>query len=63
MRDVVQNMSQNGDQVSQSSMHRGESESYTSDSNKLRLPEIKKQRADPEINSDRIIGFVNNLPI
>ena len=44
-------------------MHRGESESYTSDSNKFKIPEIPKLKPDPDINSARIIGFMNNLPI
>lgn len=54
---------QNGDAVSQSSMHRGESDYYTSDSNRLKLPEIQKQKADPDINSDRFINIVDGLPI
>ena len=57
-------MSQNGDQISQASMNRGESDNFTSDSNKfhIKLPAIKK-RADPEINSERFIEYVNNLPM
>jgi hypothetical protein len=35
-------MSQNGDQISASSIIRGESESYASDSNRFRIPDIKK---------------------
>jgi hypothetical protein len=57
-RDVVQNMSQNGDQVSQSSMQRS---GCNSDSNKLNHTDLLKPRIDP--NSDTIIGFVNKLPI
>jgi hypothetical protein len=60
------NMNQRGDQVSQSSMHRGqESDIYASDSNKLNIQELMKQRQNLPvgINSDRTIHFVNNLPI
>jgi hypothetical protein len=46
-------------------MNRGESDCFTSDSNKFnlsRLP-VTRQRADPDINSARFIGVVENLPI
>lgn len=38
-----------------------ESGYYTSDSNKLRLPERKKE--DPDLNSDRYTDFVQKLPV
>lgn len=44
-------------------MNRGESDNFTSDSNKINIPEIRKQPTDPEINSDTFIGFVKKLPI
>ena len=40
--------------------HGGESEGFTSDSNKLNLSNLPvKQKEDQMINSDTMIGFVN----
>ena len=55
-------MSQNGDHASQTSMNRGESDNFTSDSNKFNIPEIKKQIIDPDINSENIKNIINKLP-
>jgi len=64
--DEVKSINQNGDQTSQLSVNHGqESDNFTTDSNRINLSKLveNKQREDPGINSDRIIGFVNNLPI
>jgi hypothetical protein len=56
-------MSQNGDHVSQASINRGgESDHFTSDSNKFNLPDIKKPPYDPDINSENFKNLINNLP-
>ena len=44
-------------------MIRGESDHFTSDSNKFNIPDIKKAPIDPNLNSEPILGFVNKLPI
>lgn len=55
-------MSQNGDHASQTSMNRGESDNFTSDSNKFNIPEIKKPTVDPDINSENFKSIINKLP-
>ena len=55
-------MSQNGDHASQTSMNRGESDNFTSDSNKFNIPDIKKPTVDPDINSENIKNIINKLP-
>ena len=55
-------MSQNGDHASQTSMNRGESDNFTSDSNKFNIPDIKKPTIDPDINSENIKNIINKLP-